>query len=123
MSNPGVTVISADNGVYILITRDSHKIVKTDFSDTFGDVESWLNTFGEGIIAYRVAHAQAIDNFDWYEKNQLYMLGSYMKDVWGHSPVFYDLESAEKYAKQLHDEVGWSKYGICKIRAERYSFT
>lgn len=114
--------MSSDNGIYILKTKDSHKIIITYFSDEKVG-ESWLNTFGENVLAYRVAHAQAIDNFYWYKENQLYMLGAYMKDVWGKSPVFYDLKSAMEYAKKLHDECDWTEYGICTIDATEYSFT
>ena len=113
--------MSADNGVYILHTRDSHKIVAHETE--FGIQYSELNTFGEGIDAYRVAHAQAIDNFDYYESKQPYMLGKYMWDVWSRSPVFYDLEEARDYASVLHRDIGWSEYGICSVDATKYSFT
>lgn len=81
------------------------------------------NTFGEGVDAYRVAHAQGIDNFDWYEQNQSYMLGKYMWDIWAGSKVFYDLAEARAEAWRIHDEHGWTEYGVGVVDATKYSFT
>lgn len=58
--------MSSDNGIYILVTKDTHKKVNE---------YTWANTFGEGILAYRVVEAQAIDSLGWYKNNQPYNVG------------------------------------------------
>lgn len=93
--------MSADNGIYILITA----------LDETGMVEE-----------YRVAHAAAIDNFDWYVENEPENLGIYMQEVWGNSPIFTDWDSANSYAKELHNEIGYTEYGIMCIDASDYVF-
>jgi len=115
--------MSADNGIYILETRDSHRV--EIYTNMFGDdVHCEVNTFGEGVVAWRVAHAQAIDNLDWYENNQAYMVGKYLHDVWGKSKVFYDYDEAHAEAvRKEAEDVAWTEYGICLIRRPEYSMT
>lgn len=114
--------MSADNGVYVLITRDSYKITRETDAEGYA-FEYHENTFGEGIIAYRVAHAQAIDNLYYLKENQPYMVGKFLYDVWEKSPVFYDMEEAYDYAQILHRDIGWTEYGICTINEPELSFT
>lgn len=95
--------MSADNGIYILKTIRAHK------KDGIG----WVKADPHPV--YRVAHASAIDNFDWYQQNQSYNLGAYMKDVWGSSPVFEDSQEAVNYASHMEKELSILEYGICRI--------
>ena len=81
--------MSADNGIYILSTKDKER------KDDKGMI-----ILGE-FIAFRVAHAQAIENLDWYMDEQLHNLGWYMHKVWGKSPVFYSAKEANTYAEKL----------------------
>ena len=117
--------MSADNGIYILVTRDSMKLEQQEriFEDN-GEpfVYESLTSVEGGIDAYRVAHAQAIDNFDYYEETEPHNLGAYMKQVWGKSPVFYDADEAWAYAGEIYGEYEWTEYGIQLIDATRYSF-
>jgi hypothetical protein len=95
--------MSADNGIYILKTIRTRK----------QEGDAWVKT--EPYAVYRVAETCAIDNFDWYEKNQPYNLGSYMKDVWGSSPVFEGLQDADSYASKLEKDIPILEYGISSI--------
>jgi|GEM_PF-5369941 len=105
--------MSADNGVYILKTTDKFKRINEN---------SLENLFGKDITAYRVAHAQAVDNFDWYKENEIHNLGKWMYDVFGKSPVFYDEKEAREYAFKKHDEYDYTEYGVCDIDAGEYNF-
>ena len=105
--------MSADNGIYILVTKDTHK--KTN-------PHTWTNTFGEGVIAYRVAHAQAIDNLVWYEKNQPYNVGYFLHSTFGHSEPVYSLEEAHEIGYNLEKEIGYTEYGVRTIRRLEYAF-
>jgi hypothetical protein len=98
--------MSSDNGIYILKTirtrkPEGHALVAT-----------------EPHPVYRVAHASAIDNFDYYEKKQPYNLGAYMKDIWGSSPVYEDNRDALTYASQMENEIPLLEYGICSINTD-----
>ena len=106
--------MSADNGIYIL---------ETDGPE------------------YRVMHLQAVENMDWHvcSKHKTdYHFGNdgrencpechtgycdhnecklmQVREMWGRSPVFYNVEDADKYAGKTHDEYGWTEYGICSIK-------
>ena len=105
--------MSADNGIYILITTDMHK--KTSDHST-------ENTFGKGILAYRVAHCQGIDNIDWYEEHQPYNVGACLNDYFGNAPVFYDKEQAREYALLLMENYSYLEYGLSTINRVQYSF-
>lgn len=94
--------MSADNGIYILKTVRTRK----------------QGVITESYPVYRVAHAGAIDNFDWYEKVQPYNLGAYMKDIWGSSPVYKDKQEALTYASQIEMEVSILEYGIRSINTD-----
>ena len=54
--------MSADNGIYVLQTR---KAVSCGYIE----------------YEYRIAHTQAIDNFDYYEKISTKKLKEYMADI------------------------------------------
>lgn len=89
--------MSADNGIYILASP----------APQLGTV-------------YRVAHASAIDNFDWYKNHQPHNLGAYMLVVWGHSEVFFDRAAALAAAHKMRDSYGgFVEYGICDIHADQ----
>lgn len=98
--------MSADNGIYILVTKrtrtQNNGVIIND---------------GKEHKVYRIAHVQAIDNFDWYKANQLHNLGAYMKDVWGASIVYHDEDAAVIAANKLQKEVGYTEYGINTIDA------
>lgn len=83
--------MSADNGIYILKTTDNEK------------------------ETYRVAHAQAIDNFGWYEQNEPEKFADYIKQVWGKSPTFFSIEKAYMYARELAQKYFYIEYGIQEI--------
>jgi hypothetical protein len=80
--------MSADNGVYILETKGPE---------------------------YRVAYASAIDNLtwagddsfdgDWNKKS--------VRDYFGESKVYTNLDEAYNEAHMLHDNWSWTEYGIC----------
>lgn len=86
--------MSADNGIYILSTIRKMK------EDRPGE---WQKC--EPYRVYRVAHAQAIDNFDWYSEKEPHNLGAYMKEVWGRSEVFTDRDAAHKRAVEILEEI------------------
>jgi len=64
--------MSADNGIYILRTVCKH----------FVNDEQTGQRVKVPYYVYRVAEAFAMDNFEWYEKNQPYNLGAFMLSVW-----------------------------------------
>ena len=102
--------MSADNGIYILKTTDMMK-----------HEEPWSRNVGP-IAAYRVAHAQAIDNFDYYKYNQHYNFGAYLLSVWRDSKVFYDEGEAYKVAQEMSKDFYILEYGISEIDASGYCF-
>lgn len=105
--------MSADNGIYILKTKDSYKHVG------YGVME---NQWGEGIITYRVAHAQAIDDLYWYEENQPYSVGFFLYSVWGDVIPIYDESEAFKEALKLSKTFSILEYGISEIDRTQYCF-
>lgn len=109
--------MSADNCIAILHTKEQFKVEKQ------GEFVSWKNMFDDKIDVWRVTHAQGIDNFDWYEKEQIYMLGAYMLDVWGTSPIFYDKKEAYNYANELEAKVKFTEYGQVEIDATKYDLS
>ena len=64
--------MSADNGIYILKT----------LSTTLKDKEGW-SRYTDPYPVYRVAETCAIENFDFYKREQPYNIGAYLKEVWG----------------------------------------
>ncbi|MAH32739.1 MAG: hypothetical protein CMG78_12160 [Marinobacter sp.] len=85
--------MSADNGVYILITQK-------------GDLHE-----------FRVAHLQNIDNVDWDHK-----IGTYTSDpevqiknareMWKDCEVFIDEASASAEANRIYEEIMSDDYGV-----------
>ena len=104
--------MSADNGIYILITTD--KFVKVDDHITANN--------GKPVEAYRVAHVQAIDNFDYYKKYEPHNLGTYMYKTWGDGDVFYEKTKALVKAQELYDDFSFVEYGIAEIDAREFNF-
>lgn len=105
--------MSADNAIVVFVTKDSHK----------RECEGvWTNMLPEGILAYRVAHVQAIDNFEWLERNQLYNVGAWMVNTFGDCTPFYTQEEAFKEAERLLSGVEYVEYGIVKIERLQYNF-
>ena len=98
--------MSADNGIYILKTIRTRK----------DDGRGWVKC--PPYPVYRVALASAIDNFSWYQENQSYNLGAYIKDVWGNSPVFKSEGEAFKYASEIEEATPILEYGICLLTTE-----
>lgn len=103
--------MSADNGIYILIT----KRILTQRNGVN------INP-GKEHKVYRVAHTSAIDNFDWYKENQQQNLGAYMKDVWGESLVFTSEGEALVEASKQQKQAGYTEYGINFIDASDMFF-
>lgn len=111
--------MSADNCVAILHTRE--RFQATAFEN--GKPYAWRNLFDNPVDTWRVAHTQAIENFDWYRDNQLYMLGHYMISVWGKSEIFYNLEDARAYARRLCDSIDFVEYGIVEVDARDFDLS
>ncbi len=103
--------MSADNGIYILKTK------RTALESPKG---VWTNRVEN--FVYRIAHAQAIDNLDFYKRKQPYNLGAYMKDVWGKSEVFTDESKALLAAHNLSEEFDYVEYGVQRIDMSEYVF-
>lgn len=99
--------MSADNGIYILSTISKWK-------KTNGGLERRATP--ERV--YRVAYAAAIDNFDWYEKNQPYNMGYYLFQIWGNSPVYETKQEALNAAFKLEERFDFLEYGINSIDTE-----
>jgi hypothetical protein len=105
--------MSADNCIAILKTTDKFKIVGP------GHLK---NLFGEGIIAYRVAHIQAHDNYEWYKDNEIHNLGCWFADLFKKSEVFYSKDEAAKRVVELLRKVDYVEYGIIDLDASEYNF-
>lgn len=105
--------MSADNCIVILKTTDKFK-KENKYTST--------NTFGKGIIAYRVAHIQAMDNFDWYAENEIHNLGYWMQCEFGDSAPLYDPDEAYKIAHKLLNSIPYVEYGIVELDASKYNF-
>jgi len=98
--------MSADNGIYILKT----------LSTTLGDKGGWY-PHTDPYPVYRVAEACAIENFDFYEREQPYNIGAYLKEVWGDSPIFPSESEAWAYAGDLRS-CSILEYGISLIETD-----
>lgn len=105
--------MSADNWIYILHTKDKYK-------------QTWYwiyeNMFDNKINAYRVAHVQAIENYNYILENEPYNIWAYMVDVWWGSDVYYNKEDAYKKAEEIEKYHEWTEYGISTIDATDMSF-
>ena len=105
--------MSADNCIAILKTTDKF-IKENEYTLT--------NTFGKGIVAYRVAEVGAVDNFDWYLKMEIHNLGAYLQDTFGNIQPVYDPDEAFKIAHKLLDIIPYVEYGIIELDASKYNF-
>lgn len=105
--------MSADNGIYILITKGNHKWI---------DEHTTQNMFEQGIDAYRVAYSSSIENIEWCIQEEPHNLGYYLHLVFGESKVHYKYEDAMFEAIALSDEIGYTEYGIGTIDLTQYNF-
>jgi hypothetical protein len=67
---------------------------------------------------YRVAEASAMDNFYFYQREQPYNVGAYLKEVWGDSPIFLSESEAWAYAENLSEDYFFLEYGISLIETD-----
>lgn len=105
--------MSADNCICILKTTDNFK---QESAYTLS------NTFGKGITAYRVAHVQAVDNFDYYVENEIHNLGAWMQTTFNVCIPLYNRDEAYVLAHKLLDSLHYVEYGIVEIDASKYNF-
>ena len=99
--------MSADNGIYILATTDVIKV---------GEDEKPVK-----IVAYRVAHGQAVKcNLAWAMEQEPHNIGWWFGKYFHKSDVYYDKEEAHNAARKLHDEYKWTEYGIVDLDYTRY---
>lgn len=105
--------MSSDNCIGILITAD-HFIEQSP--------GLFKNLFDEPVRAFRVAHVQAPDNFDYLKENRLHELGCWMRDHFEDSPVFFDSAGAGQYAFDLMKEHPVLEYGIVHFVATEFNF-
>jgi hypothetical protein len=103
--------MSADNGIYILSTIRNRRETSQG---------CWGERFEHRV--YRVAHAQAIDNFQWYKDHEPYNIGAYMVDTWGKSVVYTSAEDALHAAEELAKTIEYLEYGIVSITNTQYVF-
>lgn len=103
--------MSADNGIYVLVTKRTRT-----------QENGVIINDGKEHLVYRVAHVQAIDNFGWYEENQIYNLGTYMKETWGASEVYKTPEAAMAKAFEMSKLYPILEYGIQVIEAKDMIF-
>lgn len=106
--------MSADNEIAILVTCDS-MVQDEKIANCYYPNE-------EGILSYRVAHVQGMDNLDWYEENQPYNVGAYLYGIFGKSKVYRTEKQAQERAIELHNEAGWTEYGITYYERKQYAF-
>ena len=92
--------MSADNGIYILVTRDKYK-----------RVGRYVQAVPE-FTAYRVAHAFAVDDLEYLQLNEPYNVGCYLLEVWGKSKVYDNIDEVCKAAKLIEACTGRTEYGI-----------
>lgn len=90
--------MSADNGIYILVTKGPE---------------------------YRVSHAQAIDNIHYNEDSDHdpeFFNSDIVYDYFGECQVFTNEDDALKEATRLEEDIGWTEYGICSLYFEEETF-
>ena len=99
-----------DNGIYILKTL-STAITKDGWRE---DCEAYP--------VWRVAHAQCIENFDFFEEEQPYNVGAYLQALWGRSPVFLDSNEAFVFAQKVEKKLKGTAHGVNVIDTEYIFF-
>ena len=77
---------------------------------------------GKRIVAYRVAHAQAIDNFEFYKEQELHNLGWWMESIFGRSKIYYDRGGAFKESMRINENIVYTEYGIQEVDAKEFNF-
>ena len=87
--------MSADNGVYILVTPK-----------------------GDG-KEYRIAHLMAVENFAYGSDTDEDVWIKNARGMWGESVVYTDRDKAFLAARDEHDRVEYSEYGISEIEINR----
>lgn len=90
--------MSADNGIYILRTYKP-------------DTE-------QQEYEYRVAHLQAIDNLEWDDDKQSYIIQN-VRVMFRGCKVFDNALAATLEAKRLYKEIRFLEYGINFIEIDR----
>lgn len=80
-----------------------------------GDPNHRENTRPESRPVWRVAHAQGIDNLEWFEENEPYNVGAFLLCVFEESPLFFDHNDALAHAQKMASEYDILEYGICSI--------
>jgi len=91
--------MSADNGIYILVTKSS-----------------------DGSSVYRVAYASAIDDLNWYMNSEPYNVGAYLVRTWGESEVYQTETDAMGHALRLSGLVPSTEYGVRFIKTDYVFF-
>ena len=51
------------------------------------------------------------------------MLGAYLYGIFGKSKVYRTEKQAQERAIELHNEVGWTEYGITYYERKQYAFS
>ena len=114
--------MSADNGIYILITTDRLKrrqVSPGNKSVVFDYIEGGIKTF-------RVAEVRGIDDIYYLRNEERHNLGAYMYEYWGKAPVFYEESEALLKARDLADRFSencWPlEYGINVLDFSEFNF-
>lgn len=98
--------MSADNGIYVLASKKADTANGADFL----------------IDVWRVAHAQAIENFDYYREWKPDELDKCLKNVWGKSKVFTSYGDALIAAHTLADDCPMLEYGVSVLNLGDHRF-
>lgn len=104
--------MSADNGIYVLVTTDSF----------YREGNCFHNMLPHGITTYRVAYAHGIDDLGWLEDNEPYNVGHFLHYVWKDSPPLYDRAEVEKEIERLKLIHSDTEYGVNWIDRKQYNF-
>ena len=86
-----MTTISADNGIYI-----------AEFPTLDGGRE------------WRVIHAQAIGNLDYYPEGSAEEAREIVR-YYGNAEPYSTVDEASKRAFEIQDDYGWTEYGVCML--------
>ena len=111
--------MSADNSIAILWTTDNFKM---DVEKRAGIDVGFMEKVEGGVVAYRVADVCALENLEWFEKEQPDNLSAYLYDVWGKSKVFYDHEEVMLKAAEMYKDAWIVEYGIVDVDKRDHCF-
>ncbi len=72
---------------------------------------------------YRVAHLQAVENYQWDDKKKDYTNNPKIqiknaREMWGSCKVITNEEEAMQEAVKLYKEIGYTEYGISFINID-----